>query len=123
MSYLLLFCKRSKFLSTDDDNNTPNDAGAMTIVLQSPDFHDGELNMTQTIRGRSSHFVFLNGTLNTNLVEDVQILNPVKCCRIPFSSFRKEVEYVSANQRILVFPTGPKKHKLARGLSDPVKFP
>ena len=35
----------------------------------------------------------------TNLVEDVEILLPVKFRWIPFSGFREEVENVSANQR------------------------
>ena len=36
---------------------------------------------------------------NTNLVEDVMILLPVKFRRIPLSLFRGEVDNVSANQR------------------------
>ena len=39
------------------------------------------------------------GVKNTNLVEDVEILLPIKFCWIPFSGFRGEVENVSANQR------------------------
>ena len=68
--------------------------------------------MSQPIRGRGSHFVFHIGLKNTNLVEDVRILLPVKFLWIPFSSFRGEVKNDSANQRPgghdLVFPIGPK---------------
>ena len=34
--------------------------------------------MTQPIRGQDGHFVFPIGPKNTNLVEDVNILLPVK---------------------------------------------
>ena len=55
--------------------------------------------MSQPIRGQGGHLVFLMGPKNTNLVEDVVILLPVKFLWIPFSGFREEVENVSANQR------------------------
>ena len=48
--------------------------------------------MSQPIRGQGGHFVFLIGPKNTNLVEDVEILLPVKFRLIPFSGFRGEVE-------------------------------
>ena len=47
--------------------------------------------------------IFSNRPKNTNLVEDVEILIPVKFCWIPnfeFSGFRGEVENVSANQSL-----------------------
>ena len=44
-------------------------------------------------------FCILIGPKNTNLIEDVEILLPVKFRWIPLSSFREEVENVSANQR------------------------
>ena len=34
--------------------------------------------MSQPIRGKGGHFVFLIGTKSTNLVEEVEILLPVK---------------------------------------------
>ena len=37
------------------------------------------------------------GPKNTNFVEDVEILLPVKFCNIPFSGFREEVENVKVN--------------------------
>ena len=50
--------------------------------------------------GRGGHLVFPIGPKNTNLVEDVEILLPVKFNDlIPFSSFKGEVEKVSANQK------------------------
>ena len=55
---------------------------------------------------------------NTNLVEDVEILLPVKFRWIPFSFFRGEVENVSANQRPgrpSCFSDLHEKHKLGRG--------
>ena len=45
------------------------------------------------------HLVSPIGPKNTNLIEDIEILVPFKFCWIPFSSFRGEVEKVSANQR------------------------
>ena len=52
--------------------------------------------MSQPIKGRGSHLVFLIGPKNTNLVEDVEILLPVKFRQILFISFREEVEYVKS---------------------------
>ena len=46
-----------------------------------------------------SCFFFQIGPKITNLVEDLEILLPVKFRWIPFSGFRGEVENVSANQR------------------------
>ena len=36
--------------------------------------------MSQPIRGQGGHLVFPIGPINTNLVEDVEILLPVKFC-------------------------------------------
>ena len=55
--------------------------------------------MFQPIRGQGGHLVFSIGPKNANFVEDVAILLPVKFRWIPCSSFRGEVENVSANQR------------------------
>ena len=58
------------------------------------------------------------GPKNTNLVEDVEILLPVKCHWILFSGFRGKVENVSANQRPgrpSCFSDRPEKHTLGRG--------
>ena len=55
--------------------------------------------MSQSIRGQGGHLVFPIGPKNTNLVEDVKTLLPVKFRGNPLSGFRKEVENVSANQR------------------------
>ena len=77
--------------------------------------------MFQSIRGQGGHLVFPIGPKNTNLVEDVKILLPVKFCWIPFSGFRGEVENVSANQRSgrpSYFSDRPEKHKLGRGRWD-----
>ena len=77
--------------------------------------------MSQPIRGRGGHLVFPIGPKNTNLVEDVEILLPIKFRWIPFSGFRGEVENVSANQkpgRPSCFSDRPEKHKLVRGRWD-----
>ena len=59
---------------------------------------------------------------NTNLVEDVEILLPVKFCSIPFSGCKGVVENVSANQRpgrpSSYFSDRLEKHKLCRGYWD-----
>ena len=77
--------------------------------------------MSQPIRGQCSHLGFPIGPKNTNLVKDVEILLPVKFPWIPFSSFRGEVENVSANQtpwRPSFFSDQPQIHKLGRGRWD-----
>ena len=77
--------------------------------------------MPQSIRGQDGHFVFPIGLKNTNLVEEVEILLPVKFRWILFSGFRGEVENVSANQRPgrpSYFSDRPEKHKLGRGRWD-----
>ena len=77
--------------------------------------------MSQPIRGQGSHLVFPIGPKNTNLVEDVEILLPVKFSWILFSGFRGEVENVSANQRPRqpsYFSDRPEKHKSGRGRWD-----
>ena len=74
--------------------------------------------MSQPIRGQGGHLVFQIGLKNTNLVDDVEILLPVKFRWIPFSGFRGEVENISANQRPgrpSCFSDRPKIHKLGRG--------
>ena len=70
---------------------------------------------SQPIRDQGGHLVFPIGPKNTNLVEDIKSLLPVKFRWIPFSGFRGEVENVSANQRPLrpsCFSDQPEKHKL-----------
>ena len=55
--------------------------------------------MSQPIIGQGGHFVFPIHLKNTNLVEGVAILLPIKFHLNSFNSFRGEVENVSANQR------------------------
>ena len=67
------------------------------------------------------HLGFPIGPKNTNLVEHIELLLPVKFRRIPFSGFREEVKSVSANQssgRPSCFSDRPEKHKLGRGHWD-----
>ena len=84
--------------------------------------------MSQPIRGQGGHLVFPKGSKNTNLVEDVEILLPVKFGSILFRGFRGEVENVSANQRQgrpSWFPIGPKNTNLVEDgeILLSVKFP
>ena len=69
---------------------------------------------------RAAIFFFPTGPKHTNLVEDVEILLPVKYW-IPFRGFREGVENVSANQRPgrpSCFSDRLEKHKLGRGSWD-----
>ena len=80
-----------------------------------------KLKMSQPIIGQGGHLVFPIGPKNTNLVEDIEILLPVKFRWIPFSDIREEVENVLANQRPgwpSFFFDWPEKHKLGRGRWD-----
>ena len=70
---------------------------------------------------RAAILFFSISPKNTNLVEDVEILLPVKFRWNPFSGFRGEVENVSANQRPWqpsCFYDWPEIHKLGRGRWD-----
>ena len=83
--------------------------------------------MSQPIRGQGGHLIFPIGPKNTNLVEDVEILLPVKFRWIPFSGFRGEVENVSANQRPgrpSCFSDRPKNTKLVEDIEIllPIKY-
>ena len=94
--------------------------------------------MSQSIRGQGGNLCFPIGPKNTNLVEDVEILLPLKVRWIPFSGFRGEVERVSADQRLvpsswfydrfekhkLGFPIVPKNTNLVEDVEIllPVKF-
>ena len=60
-------------------------------------FERNSLKCLNPIRGQGSHLVFPIDLKMTNLVEDIEILLPVKFCWILFSGFRGEVENVSAN--------------------------
>ena len=73
------------------------------------------------------HLDFPIGPKNTNLVEDLGILLPIKFRLIQFSGFRGEVKNVSANQRPgghLDFPISPKNTNLVEDVEIllPVKF-
>ena len=81
--------------------------------------------ISHPIRGQGGHLVFPIGPKNTNLVEDVEILLPMKFRWILFSGYRGEVENVSANQRPgrpSFFTDPPEKHKLGRGRWDLVSY-
>ena len=83
--------------------------------------------MCQPIRGQGGHLVFPIGQKNSNLVEDIEILLLVKFRGILFSSFKGEVENVSANQRPgrqSCFSDRPKNTNLVEDVEIllPVKF-
>ena len=58
-----------------------------------------EKKMSQPIRDQGGHLGFPIGPKNKTLVEDVEILLPVKFRWIPFSGFREGYENVSAHQK------------------------
>ena len=75
--------------------------------------------MSQPIGGQGRHFVFPISPKNTNLVEVVEILLPVKFHQILFSGFRGKVENVLANQkprRPSFFPISPKNTNLVEDI-------
>ena len=77
--------------------------------------------MSPPIRGQGGHLVFPISLKNTNFVEVVEILLPVKFRWIPFGCFGEEVENVSTNQRQgrpSYFSDQSEKHKLCRGRWD-----
>ena len=84
--------------------------------------------MPQPIRDQGGHLVFPIGPKNTNLVEDVAILLPVKFRWIPFSGFkrrsRKCLSQSEVRAAILFFPIGPKNTNLVEDVAIllPVKF-
>ena len=83
--------------------------------------------MSQPISDQGGHLVFPIGPKNTHLVEDVEILLPVKFCWNLFIGFRGEVENVSANQspgRPSCFSDRPKNTNLVEDVEIllPVKF-
>ena len=71
--------------------------------------------MSQPIRGQGGYLVFPISPKNTKLVEDLEILFPVKFCEILFSRFRGEVEnaqQIRGQGGHLVFPIRPKNTNL-----------
>ena len=76
--------------------------------------------MSQPIRGQGSYFLFPIGRTHTNLIEDVEILLPIKFRLIPFSGFRGEVKKCLSQSEvraaILFFPIGPKNTNLVEDI-------
>ena len=89
---------------------------------------DEKSKMYQPIRGQGGHLVFPIGPKNTNLVEDVEILLPVKVRWIPFKRFQRRSQKCLSKSRSLgghiVFPIGPKNTNLVENIEIllPVKF-
>ena len=76
--------------------------------------------LSQSDARAGGHLVFLISPKNTNLIEDVEILLPVKFCWIPLRGFRGVVKNVSANQRLgrpFCF-SDQHEHTLCRGCWD-----
>ena len=83
--------------------------------------------MSQPIGGQGGYLVFLISPKIASLVEDVEILLPVKFCWILFSGFRGKVENVSENHRPgqpFCFPIHLKNTNLVEGVEIllPIKF-
>ena len=77
--------------------------------------------MYQSIRGQGGHNGFLIGPKTPNLVQDVEILLPVKFGWIPFSGADIKSKLSQANQRPgrpSLFPDRRKKIKCGRGRWD-----
>ena len=78
--------------------------------------------------GQGGNFYLLFGPKNTNLVEDIKILLPVKFRWIPFSSFRGKVKIClsqsEARAAILFFRSARKNTNLVEGVEIllPIKF-
>ena len=83
--------------------------------------------MSQRFRGRGGHHIFLIGTKNTNLVENVEVLLPLKCLGISFSGFRGEVKMsqsiAAKRRRLSLFRSDKTKwHKSATILCNSLKI-
>ena len=68
--------------------------------------------MSQQNRRQGDHLVFLIGSKNTNMVEDVEILRPVKFRWILFSGFKGEVGQIRGQGSHLVFLIAPENTNL-----------
>ena len=83
--------------------------------------------MSQKIRSQGGHLVFLIGPENTNLVEDVEILLPLKFRWIPFSVSEEKSKMpqpIRGQGGHIVFLIGPKNTNLVEDVEIllPVKF-
>ena len=74
-----------------------------------------KLKMSQPIRGQGRHFVFPIGPKNTNLVEDIEILLPVKFCSVVSEEKSKMSQPIRGQGGHFVFSNRVEKHKLGRG--------
>ena len=80
--------------------------------------------MSQPIRGQGGHFVFPIGPKNTNLVEDVEILLPVKFRSVVLEEKSKMSQPIRGQGGHFVFPIGLKNTNLVEDVEIllPVKF-
>ena len=84
-------------------------------------FHRRSRKYHSQSEARAAILFFLIAPENTNLVEDFEILLPIKIRWIRLSGFRGVVKYVSANQRPgqpYYFSDRPQKHKFGRKCWD-----
>ena len=77
--------------------------------------------MSQQIRGQVGHAVFPIGPKNTNLVEDVEILLPVKFRCVEFRTAvaeekSKMSQPIRGHSGHIVFPIGPKNTNLVEDI-------
>ena len=84
--------------------------------------------MSQPIRGQGGHLVFPIGPKNTNLIEDVEILLPVKFLLNSVQQFQRRsrqcLSQLEARVAILFFRSAPKNTNLVEDIEMllPVKF-
>ena len=82
--------------------------------------------MSQQIRNQGGHLIFPIGRKNTNFVEEVQILFPVKFIefRSAVSEKSKMSQPIRGQDSHLVFSIGPKNTNLVKDVEIilPVKF-
>ena len=86
-----------------------------------------KLKMSQQIIGQGGHFVFPIHLKNTNLVEGVEILLPIKFRRIPFTVSEEKSKMsqpIRGQGSHLVFPISPKNTNLVEAVEIflPIKF-
>ena len=78
----------------------------------------GEVEMSRPIRGQGGNLVFPIGPKSTNLVEDVEILLPVKFVALVSEEKSKMSRPNRGQGGHLVYPIGPEKHTIGKGRWD-----
>ena len=107
-NFVQRFLRRSKKCPSHSEAGRPScflsrpekhklESGRSQVSLNSVQrFLQEKSKISQPFRGKGGQLFFSIGQKNTDLVEDVEILLPVKFRRIPFRGFRREVENVKS---------------------------